>query len=121
MPAAQNMGARLRTAPAGPDAVQLASAFRPVVVLMDIGLPDRMDGTRPPAKYGSRPACAVPYSWRRRDTAATWTWAAPMRKASPRHLTKPFDPAAFQAMLAYIAAVFASWESDAAVQPTPPD
>ena len=86
---------------------------------MDIGLPDRIDGYATAREIRKSPGLCGALLVTTGATAATWMWAAPMRKASPRTLAKPFDPATLQAMLARIAAVFASWESDAAVEPAP--
>ena len=96
------MGHETRVAHEGPEAVRLAGAFRPDLVLLDIGMPG-MDGLEVCRRirahdWGGSTAIVAVTGWgqeddRRRSHAAGFDM----------HLVKPLDPAAIEGVLADLA------------------
>jgi signal transduction histidine kinase len=96
------MGHEVRTARDGQEAVDLAEAFRPDVVLLDIGMP-RLNGYDAARHIRARPwgkdvLLVAVTGWgqeedRRRSEAAGFNW----------HLVKPASPAALEKLLGAVA------------------
>lgn len=92
------LGHEVRTAHDGAEAIEVAAAFRPEVIFMDIGMP-RMDGyeaCRRIRALGQVPAPVI--------VALTgWGQAEDKRKAQEagfdHHFTKPVDPARLEALV----------------------
>jgi CheY-like chemotaxis protein/two-component sensor histidine kinase len=98
------MGHDVRTAYDGLEAVQAAAAFRPDLVLLDIGLP-RMNGYEAARHLREQP-------WARSMALIAltgWGQEEDRRRAldagCDHHLTKPVDPAALEKLLALITPV----------------
>jgi CheY-like chemotaxis protein len=98
-------GHQVQVAYTGREAVQIAEAFRPQVILTDIGLPD-IDGYEFAEKIRSLP-------WGRAAVLVAITgWGAEERKRQSvaagfsHHLTKPIDPQTIETLLASLAAEF---------------
>ena len=100
--AASSSATRSQIAHAGPAALEAARAFRPDVVLLDIGLPG-MDG------YEVAERAARGRRMARRDadrrspaTARRRTGAAPWQAGFDHHLVKPVDLKELQDLLAVV-------------------
>ncbi len=97
------MGNEVRTAHDGAEAVEAAAAFRPDVILLDIGMP-RMNGYDACRSIREQP-------WGRGIAIAALTgWGQEEDKRQSReagfdhHLVKPVEPAALEKLLASVQA-----------------
>ena len=95
------MGHDTATAHDGLDAVAVAEAFRPDVILMDIGMPNLngYDACRRIREqpWGRRIVMVAQTGWGQRDDKQR-----AIASGFDRHITKPIDPAALERMLAEI-------------------
>jgi CheY-like chemotaxis protein len=100
------MGNEVRTGGDGLEAVELAGAFRPHLILLDIGMP-RLNGYEAARRIREQP-------WGR-DTVLValtgWGQEEDRRKSQEAgfdlHLVKPLDPAALEKLLARVSAAAA--------------
>jgi signal transduction histidine kinase/CheY-like chemotaxis protein len=95
------MGHDTRTAYDGLEAVQTAAAFRPQVVLLDIGLP-KMNGYEAARRIRSEPwggnvALVALTGWGQEEDEQR-----SLEAGFDHHLTKPVDPAALEKLLALL-------------------